>query len=91
MSIIKDSVSETCLFLIGLLIGIVLDFNILYTYKYIDNKFTSTTNIIIIGLLQLMLNAMIIQYINKYLNVNSSFLVMGLLSPQTFIVKKLYK
>lgn len=96
MSIIKESFSETCLFLIGCIIGIILDYCILFIHKTV-NILNRTDILIVMGLIQLLINAMVIIYFKNYIsNLNGGkaglgFFTMGLLSPQSLLIKKIYK
>lgn len=85
----KSAISDTCLFVVGAIIGIIIDINIESIHKYITNFLSDTNNLICIGLLQLLINAMVIQFFREQFP-KMGFFTMGLLSYQSLYIKKLY-
>ena len=80
------ALSDTCMFFIGMCIGIVFNYTfervIWYSAKNKKQYFS-------IGIVQIMANALIIRYIRQHVK-HTGLFTLGLLSSQTLVIKKCY-
>jgi hypothetical protein len=83
--IFKEAIRDVAFFFIGLSIGVLIE----CSYQFIVKPLTKNNIIIFaVGILQLFVNAIIINY-SKYIYEHSGFFTMGVLSPQLLLVRKL--
>lgn len=81
----NNAISDTCLFLFGMCIGIIFD----YTFKNCVDWYGATTRrqYFSIGILQILANAAIIRYVRQRIK-NTGLFTLGLLSSQSLVIKK---
>lgn len=85
---IVNAIRDVALFLLGICIGIIMECSYsIYLLPIINNK----SNIVFMaGVIQLLFNALIINGFKEYIGTDLGFFVLGLLSPQLLILKKLF-
>ena len=79
----SGAVTSTCMFLFGSLIGFLI--NTLLTYIEIHD----THEVLVFGILQVFLNAYIIQFVETRIE-NMGLFVLGLLSGQILVIRRLW-
>jgi hypothetical protein len=87
---IDHVVSDTCMFLFGTCIGIIINKFFLYIENSLQFHIRNERHeYLIIGVFQVLIDAFCIQYV-KYKIQNIGLFVLGLLSSQSLLIKKCY-
>jgi hypothetical protein len=75
------------MFLIGTIVGTIINYNTEYALETIEN---STRNVFIVGILQIILNAIILNSIRKQTSDSIGLFSLGLFTSQELVIKTLY-
>lgn len=86
MNLYRNVVYDTIMFIMGIFIGGIMDYNFTSLF-IIDN---TIRHIAIIGLLQVIINAMIMQTVKLITQENIGLFTLGLLTTQKLFIKKLF-
>lgn len=81
----QNAISDTCMFFLGACIGIIVNYlfvMIVSTYDINDRR-----HFFWIGMVQVLLDAHIIQYIKSKIS-NIGLFTLGLLAPQSLVIKR---
>lgn len=82
----QNVVYDTIMFILGIFIGGIMDYN--FTSIFVVNN--TILHIGIIGILQIVINAMIMQTVMLITQKNVGLFSLGLLTSQKFFIKKLF-
>lgn len=90
MSSINKTFRDTMFFVGGVVVALCIE-NIVYKiHEYIDPNFNDYSDVVYIGLFQILINAFIINLSSQYIESTGLF-TFGLLSTQTFIIREGYR
>jgi uncharacterized membrane protein len=83
----STAISDTCMFFFGMCIGI--SFN--YVFQSIVNLYniTKRRHLFPLGIVQILLNALVIRYVREHVQ-NIGLFTLGILSSQSLLIKKCY-
>lgn len=90
--IIKNAFKDTCMFIFGLWLGIILN----YLFRYLDFLIQNSSihnqfGYFIIGIIQILGISLIIQTLTTNISKNIGLFVLGILTPQILLIKKCFK
>lgn len=87
-NVVKNSaISDTCMFLLGMSIGIL--FNYIFSRYVIWYGASERHHYFVIGIVQILANAVAIRYVRSYIE-NTGLFYLGLLSSQSLVIRKFY-
>lgn len=87
MDMNNSAVSDTCMFFFGMCLGITFNYIFNYLLQWYDA--TERHQFFLIGITQILVNALVIRYVRNHVT-NIGLFTLGILSPQYLIIKKCY-
>lgn len=85
---LQNAVSDTCMFFFGLCLGMSLHYLVETCASYCDP--TRRYELFTLGLVQILINALLIQYVRRSIP-NIGLFTLGLLTMQTLVIKTAIK
>ena len=89
-SIITKSLSDGCMCCIGLIFGVCIDFIIDTLHTYFDPTYKLRTPKIVLGILQVLINSLIIRYMETT-SIDKGLFSLGLFGSQALLINTVYQ